>query len=57
MRTLKEEHSVLKDMVRDLEQMKENEETQIKSTTEKTVVTGTPPTSGGNTNTSTSHQC
>lgn len=31
LRTLKEEHSVLKDMVRDLEQMKENEEKQIKS--------------------------
>lgn len=31
LRTLKEEHSVLKTMVRDLEQMKENEEKQIKT--------------------------
>ncbi|KAG4067279.1 hypothetical protein HA402_000270 [Bradysia odoriphaga] len=35
LRTLKEEHSVLKDMVRDLEQIKENEEKQVKTTTEK----------------------
>ncbi|KAJ6638598.1 Protein FAM193A [Pseudolycoriella hygida] len=35
LRTLKEEHSALKDMVRDLEQIKENEEKHVRITTEK----------------------